>query len=105
MEEKLFHGVTTGTRFFFPAIGVCGVGQITGFVLYTWLRLTLHLMTVSINRRIDLVPAAGLRSGDVTPSSPTRPLSALSQVSSASTTVATIGHHVRARTAPAGGRK
>ena len=104
MEEKLFHGVTTGTRFFFPAIGVCGVGQITGFVLYTWLRLTLHLMTVSINRRIDLVPAAGLRSGDVTPSSPTRPLSALSQVSSAST-VATIGHHVRARTAPAGGRK
>jgi len=47
----------------------------------------------------------GLRSGDVTPSSPTRPLSALSQVSSASTTVATIGHHVRARTAPAGGRK
>ncbi|XP_046447833.1 ensconsin-like isoform X4 [Daphnia pulex] len=54
-------------------------------------------------------PQHGLRSGDITPSSPTRPLSALSQVSSVSTTVASssasISGHVRARTAPAGGRK
>ncbi|XP_046447864.1 ensconsin-like isoform X8 [Daphnia pulex] len=57
----------------------------------------------SVNR------STGLRSGDITPSSPTRPLSALSQVSSVSTTVASssasISGHVRARTAPAGGRK
>ena len=47
----------------------------------------------------------GLRSGDITPSSPTRPLSALSQVSNASTAIPASGQHVRARTAPAGGRK
>ena len=59
--------------------------------------------------RSDTIPK-GLRSGDITPSSPTRPLSALSQVSTVSTTVASSstsvsGYHVRARTAPAGGRK